>query len=100
MEHIFKLLPGVLQKRGLQEHAVSALVVHRARSWIAEQLPSAAPYLEVLKINDGTLFIACTHSIAAQECQAALSDLRSFLQQECPFAVIRDVRLARSTPSH
>lgn len=100
MDHIFKLLPGVLQKRGLREHAVSALVVHRARSWIAERLPSVCSYLEVLKINDGTLFIACRHSIAAQECQAVLSDLCSFLQQECPFAVIRDVRLARTSSSH
>src|SRR5690349_5881394 len=39
MDHIFTVLPGVLRKRGLQEHAEGALIVLRAQKWIGARLP-------------------------------------------------------------
>jgi hypothetical protein len=95
MDHVFSLLPKVLRKRGLQEHANSALAVHRAREWVQGHLPHIASCVRVEKVQDSTLVIVCTHSIALQECQGQLSDLQAFLDSECQFAGIRSIKLAR-----
>ena len=72
VEHIRSLLPKVLRKRGLIEHANAALVILKAREWIAGHLQDFENDLHPQKFRDGVLTIACAHSIASQECQQRL----------------------------
>lgn len=96
MERIFGIIPGVLNRRGLKDHAIGALAVHKATHWIANRLPFCAEVIHVTKLQDGVLFILCDHSVALQECSGAVSDLRDFLAKECPLARISEVRITRS----
>ncbi len=95
MDHIFSVLPKVLRKRGLQEHAEGALVVVRATRWMQERFPDISSYITVQKVKENTLHIVCTHSIAVQECQHSIADLKAYLQKECAFAGILEVRVGR-----
>lgn len=96
MERLFHLLPKVLQKRGLQEHAQSALVLHRAQHWLIARLPILEPCIHVRHIKDGVLTVGCDHAIAIQECQASLPDLREYLKIECPFVRVQEIRFIRT----
>jgi len=96
MDHLASILPTVLGKRGLKDHAQAALVVHRAQLWVGGRLASLKELLTVRKLEDGTLFIACGHSIALQECQAIVPELLAYLQKECRFSSVRSIRLARN----
>lgn len=95
MDALSSLLPKVLAKRGLNVHAHAAHVVHRSQLWLDERLPALRTALKVQKFQDGTLYVTCTHSIAAQECHPLFPDLQLFLQQECRFNDIKAVRLTR-----
>lgn len=96
MDRISRVLPQVLQKRGLAEHASSAHITYCASQWLADAFPDFQAILTVRSYKDGTLFIECSHSIALQECQAKLPDLRTYLALECPLTPVSDVRIARS----
>ena len=96
MQQLSSLLPKVLAKRGLAEHAHAAHVVHASEQWLLERLPDFRGVLKVQKFQDGTIFVSCTHSIAAQECHPLFSDLQVFLHKECRFNDIKGVRLTRS----
>lgn len=96
MERLFHLLPKALNKRGLQEHAQSALLIHRTQQWLEKRFPVTAPNIHTRHIKDGVLTVACDHAIALQECQASLGDLMENLKTECPFVRIREVRFVRS----
>jgi hypothetical protein len=95
MDHIFSVLPKVLRKRGLQEHAEGALVVHRAQQWLHERLPHLATVISVRNVKENVLHIVCIHSIAVQECQNAIPDLQDYLRSNCAFAGILEVRVGR-----
>lgn len=95
MDLLFSLIPGALKKRGLAEHAEGALIVHRAQKWLQEKCPHLLECVKVRSIKDHVLTIECTHSVALQECQACSQDLLLYLQQECPFGIIKNVRLLR-----
>ena len=96
MDRAFNILPGVLGKRGLKQHADAALVVHRVQEWFSKRFPSLVRYVHIRSVKDGILFIDCAHSIALQESTAAVEDLKLFLAQECPFATIEDIRIVRT----
>ena len=96
MDHIFTVLPGVLRKRGLQDHAEGALIVLRAQRWIVGRLPHMSGVVHVQKFQESTLHIVCTHSIAVQECQGLIEDLNSYLRVECAFAGTVQIRIGRS----
>jgi|CXWL01.1.fsa_nt_gi hypothetical protein len=96
MDHIFTVLPGVLRKRGLQDHAEGALVVVRAQRWIIARLPHMQDVIHVQKFHENTLHIVCTHSIAVQECQCIMEDLNKYLRSECSFLPIFQIRIGRS----
>lgn len=96
MDRVFSVLPKVLNKRGLQQHAEGALVVHRVEQWITHRLPELSRCVHVKKFQEGTVFLECTHSVALQECRAAMSDLKAYLIAECSFARILDIRIARA----
>jgi hypothetical protein len=95
MEHMFSVLPKVLSRRGLQAHAEGALIVLRAQRWIDGRLPQLLGMIRVEKYKENTLCIACTHSIAAQECQALLPDLVEFVRLNCPIHGVFQVRIGR-----
>lgn len=96
MDRLFSVLPKVLRKRGLQEHAEGALVVLRAHRWLEEHFPHLKGSVSVQKYKENTVHILCTHSIAVQECQSSMSDLKAFLHKECAFAGVIDVRVGRN----
>jgi hypothetical protein len=96
MDQLSSLLPKVLARRGLNVSAHAAHVVHRSQMWLEERLPALSSCLRVQKFQDGTLFVTCTHSIAAQECHPLFPDLQLFLKRECNFSDIKAVRLTRS----
>ena len=95
MDHIFSVLPKVLHKRGLSAHANASLVVVRAQRWLQENAPEIAPAVQVKKVEDGELLLACEHSIAAQECQPLLPRLLAHLRSQSPGLPIREIRLQR-----
>ena len=95
MDHISHVLPRVLQKRGIAEHAQAALVVHRASTFLKEHLPEFSAHVRVTHVRDGVLTIECDHPIAAQECHAAIPSLHAFLQ-ESGGTTVKDIRLSRS----
>jgi len=96
MDSLQSLLPKVLRRRGLQGQATASLVVHRAQDWLRSRLPEFAAELEVKKVQDGVLVIACRHSIASQECHGLSADLLRALQSEFPAQAPRELRLIRA----
>lgn len=95
MDALSSILPKVLAKRGLNVHAHASHVVHRSQLWMEERLPALRTAFKVHKFQDGTLYVTCSHSIAAQECHPLFPDLQLFLQQECRFNGVKAVRLSR-----
>ncbi|HVW67109.1 MAG TPA: DciA family protein [Candidatus Peribacteraceae bacterium] len=95
MDRVFSVLPKVLHKRGLQQHAEGALVVHRLEKWIAHRLVDLSACVHVKKVQDGVVFLTCSHSVALQECRALIPDLKAYIASECGFAHISDIRIAR-----
>ncbi|MFA7681599.1 MAG: DciA family protein [Candidatus Peribacteraceae bacterium] len=95
MEHIRTLLPAVLKKRGLHEHAIAALVIHHANLWIGQKLPAMRNELTARAFTNTVLVIAAAHSTAAQECQQAATELITHLKHGIPEAGLTDVRIVR-----
>lgn len=95
MDKLSLVLPKVLQKRGLAKHANGALVAHRAKDWLGKKLPQLETFVKVARIQDGVLFLSCSHSVALQECQGSVAELLQYLRVECPFEPILDVRVVR-----
>ena len=96
MEQIGNLLSKVMAKRGLGVQAHASYVVHTSQQWLHEKLPALRTFLRVEKFQDGTIYVTCTHSIAAQECYPLFADLQAYLLKECRFKDIEGVRLTRS----
>ncbi|MBI5156347.1 DUF721 domain-containing protein [Candidatus Peregrinibacteria bacterium] len=96
MDHISRVLPGVLQKRGLAAHAHAALAIHRTRDWLTAHHKTLLPYLIPRSVVDGTLTIEFSHPAAAQESQSHIPALLSFLSEQCPLAAVKAIRLVRS----
>lgn len=95
MDKLSLVLPKVLRKRGLTRHAHGALIAHRAKHWLDERLPRLRTFVRVARMQDGVLFLSCSHSVALQECQGAADELLQFLHVECPFEPIKDIRVVR-----
>src|SRR5690348_11175791 len=88
MDRLFSLIPKVLHRRGLQEHAESALVVHRVEQWLQTRVPELTSSIRVQKVQNGALFLSCSNSVVLQECKALQADLMAYLSIECAFARI------------
>ena len=95
MDRLGNVLSRVLGKRGLAKQAQAALIVYRARNWLAQRLPDLAAFLTVENVKEGVLCIACHHSVAAQECQAITPALLDYLSQDCKFTEVSSIRLVR-----
>ena len=95
MDHIRSGLPKVLHKRGLHGQVSASLVTYKAQQWLQQTLPDIAQWLSVQTLMRGTLSIAASHSIAAQECQQVLPLLKRYLAQECPAQLVEEIRLIR-----
>ena len=95
MDDLQSILKRVLKKRGLHDHAQAALVVHKARLWLADQFPELRHALVVERFTDGILTISCGHSGGLQACREMLPELLEMLQRDCD-GVVRDIRLERS----
>lgn len=95
MDHISKLLPKVLNKRGLNEQALAAQVCWLAKKWLLEHLPKAEPLLHVSKYSNGELIITSEHATASQECQLVSADLLAYLEEKLPQVTIQNIRIIR-----
>lgn len=96
MDSVRSVLPKILAKRGLKDHAQAALITHKAQKFLEGVLPTLADAIHVDKLERGTLIISVGHSIAAQECQQLFPRLREYLQKECPEVPVLEVRVMRS----
>ena len=95
MDSVGSLLPKVLRKRGLKQHADAALVIHKSQEWLAANLVQSANRLRCTALKGNELMIECSDSIAAQECQMILEDLKTFLQTEVQGLSVESIRLLR-----
>jgi len=96
MYSIRSVLPQVLRKRGLMRHAEASRLTFVAERWLAATLPALRGALAVERVQDGTLMIGCSHSIAAQECQFVVPALLTHLQRECGAQALTEVRVVRT----
>ena len=101
VQHIGKVLPAVLRKRGLEHEAVASSIVALARQWIATNVPDLREMIEVEPLRDGVLTIACSHAIALQEAQAFLPHLLDEIRASPGGQRLRSGRVvrARSRPN-
>jgi hypothetical protein len=95
MERISHLLPKVLKRRGLHEHAVAAYTVRTAQQWIDQELPNFQGELAVRSLKDSALLIDASNSIAAQECYARSDDLLAHIRGVHPEVHIERMHLSR-----
>ena len=96
MDHLSQVLARILHKRGLAPHANAALMKNRADAWLRAALPAFATQIGVVRVQNAELVIGCVHSIAAQECQARIAELITYLQRELPSVRIESVRIIRT----
>ncbi len=96
MDKVSSVIGSVLRRRGLRDHAEGALVVHRCEAWMSEHMPHVREFVVVRSFKDGILLLACSNSVAAQECTGASDSLLKDLRANCPFATIKSVRVDRS----
>jgi hypothetical protein len=96
MDDLQSILARVLKKRGLNVHAGAAHLTHVAQQEIQRLLPNCADQLSVQSFSNGTLLIASGHSIAAQECQAAIPALQKAIFRACGVEP-SEVRIVRQT---
>ena len=96
MDKLGTILPGVLQKRGLKDHAQASVVVHLAELWIEKHLPHISASLHAVTLRDGSsLILESTNSIAAQEMMPHLDPLLRYLKSEAPQHALREIRVIR-----
>jgi hypothetical protein len=95
VDSLQSVLPKVLKKRGLHMQAESSRIVMLAQQWLEKALPSWSENVKVEKLSHATLCIACTHSIAAQECRQVSAMLLDFLHREANPRFVSDIRLLR-----
>jgi hypothetical protein len=95
MQQLGSILPAVLRKRGLFDHAESSQGIRAVQEWLEREVPAALGAVQALKIRDGVLQVACRHSIAAQECQSAGVALFDYLRKEFPDMVVSELRIIR-----
>lgn len=96
MFRVSSVLPAVLRKRGLQEHASSSCLVTVAAEWLERVLPQVTGQAKPLSIRDGQLVIVCDHSIAAQECRQVSEEFFAYLRQNLPDIPLSGIRIVRS----
>jgi hypothetical protein len=97
MDRLRSVLPKVLKKRGLYHQASASHITHAGQRWLEESLGNLGSFVSIKSYSQGTLTIACAHSVAAQECQALLPAFREYLSREFPDHRLLEVRLVRET---
>jgi len=95
MDNIKDLIPKMLKKRGLQDHANASLIIFQTKTWLVENLPDFHSFLTPMCVKDSVLIISCDNSVAAQECQQVHSQLLAHLLGECGHTEIQSIRLIR-----
>lgn len=95
MDRVSSLLSRVLHKRGIEAHAQSALIVHRAQQWLHERSPALRTGAKATRVKDGALIVTCMHSIALQECNDSATDLIAYLKENCPSGAVSVVQATR-----
>jgi len=94
MDSLQSLLPSVLRKRGLKDQADAALLIHRTQGWLTETLPHS--HILAKSFSNGELCIECGDSVAAQECQGQLEQLKEYLATQGDIPQPANIRLLRS----
>ncbi len=96
MDRVRDLLPKVLKRRGLHEHAVASHVVETAKKWLQQELPAFSAEYTVQSLKNGELEIRCLSSIAAQECAVRGDDFLAYLRGVHPDVHIESIRPVRA----
>lgn len=96
MDSVRSLLPKVLRRRGLYEHAAASFVTLKAQEWLTVELSACKGTITVPRFSQGVLEIECANSIAAQECRSIVPVLLDYLARECEGISVKDVRIGRT----
>ncbi len=96
MDHVSSILGTVLQKRGIENLALSAQIIHDATLWIEKTLPPLATSLRPSKLVSGILFIEASHAVALQECREHSDDLLVFLHEYTEKKILTSVQVIRA----
>jgi hypothetical protein len=94
MYHIKELLPKVLKKRGLQDHAKASHVILHTQEWIITELEGYQDQLIAKSFKDGILLINAENSVCAQELNQVLLELKEHLSEKGHN--ILEIRIIRS----
>jgi len=94
MYHIKELLPKVLKKRGLQDHAEASQVILHAQEWIISELEAYQDQLIAKSFKNGILLISAENSVCAQELSQVLFELKGHLSEKSHN--ILEIRIIRS----
>ncbi len=97
MDHISRLLPTVLRKRGFGPLADASSVVLRAQEWMSAHMRLQAPSLLPRKLASGALVIEAANSIALSEMNRQSPALLDFLHAELPNVRVESIRCMRSS---
>lgn len=94
MDKISRLIPKVLNKRGLGDQAVASYVVYLAKEWFSEHLDIPLDGVHVTALSEGILCIESDHAIVSQELHQQTDELLVYLNKIDSVSV-REVRIIR-----
>lgn len=80
MDKISSLIPKVLSKKGLKDHASASYAVFLANEWIESHMPNVSVYLHALQLKNSVLEVHSQHSIASQELMGTSKKLIDYLR--------------------
>ncbi len=95
MDHIKDLLPKHLKKRGLFDHAKASQIALHAQEWIIREFKDLQDQLLAKSYKDQILLISAANSIASQELNQRITELKSHLIDDFGHE-IREIRIIRS----
>ena len=93
MDHISTILSKVLKKHGLHDHAEAAQVTLHAQEWIISNLDVFQDQLIAKSFKDNVLYIHSHNSVASQELNMKLEDLKKYMSGH--HGVAMEIRVIR-----
>lgn len=96
MERVRSLLPGVLKKRGMFEHAMASLVLLRAQAWIDREFPKSDGRLRARAFDaQGVLMILGHDAVSLAACRERLHALTFELERTLEPGLVKKIVVLR-----
>lgn len=95
MDRVSSLLPAVLHRRGLHQHAVTAQALGTLRTWFINKAPALADAVTFVRIQQGEVHVHARHGVAVQEASELREELLAYARQAFPSLSIVRVRITR-----